>query len=113
MRLEIKKDYDQSFVKDTVMLATHMLTIKATHLFIASNSWDSIRIELDENVPAEMIKSLKPICNDIKVKLPEKSDEHILAILVELCPDKAGLLRRTYMKGGNLREVIWDVAWSD
>ena len=113
MRLEIKKEYDQSFTKDTGCLAVHMLALKATHLFIASNLWEAIRIELDDTIPEGALKSINTVCNDIKVKLPDTITDTTLRQLVDLYPGKAAALRRSYMKGESLKGVLLDDLWSD
>lgn len=106
MKLNISKIYNKEYVEDTCNLATSMLTMKSTHLFIASNLWESITIELDDCIPEGYLTCFKLVCSDIRVKTPEKVTDTTLRQLVELYPDKAGALRRVFLQGKNVREVI-------
>lgn len=106
MILEITREYDKSFSENTYKLGTYMLQMKSTHLFIASNAWEKISLELEDSIPEGYLRSLHLVCNNIKVKLPESTTEKTLHLLTELFPDKAGALRRCYMQGRDLREVL-------
>ena len=108
MVLYIAKDYDPSFNDELYTLRTSMLQLKSTHLFINSNAWDSIMIDLDDSIPEGCLCNLSLICSNIKVNLPETVTDVTLRLLCELFPTKAGALRRTYMAGGNLKEVLSD-----
>lgn len=106
MILNITKVYNTGFVEDTCNLGTSMLTMKSTHLFIASNYWESIRIELDDCIPEGYLSCFKLVAKEIKVKLPESITDITLRQLTELFPDKAGVLRRAFLQGRSIREVI-------
>lgn len=106
MVLNIAKQYHKEHIDDTYNLSTSMLSMKATHLFIASNLWDKISIELDDTIPEGYLSCFNLVCSDIKVKLPEKVTDITLRQLVELYPNKAGALRRTFLQGRNIKEVI-------
>ena len=108
MILNISKVYNKGYVENTCNLATSMLAMKATHLFIASNLWESIVIELDDCIPEGYLSCFNMVCSDIKVKTPEKITDVTLRQLVELYPNKAGALRRVFLQGRNVREVIPD-----
>jgi len=108
MILNITRTYNKSFVEDTCNLATNMLQMKATHLFIASNAWERINIELEDTIPEGYLRSLSLVSQDIKVNLPENITDKTLHLLTELYPSKAGTLRRCYMQGRDLREVLSD-----
>ncbi len=111
MKLIIAKDYNKSFTDSTCNLSTDMLRLNSTHLFIASNMWESIRIEIDGSIPRGTLRKLSTVCEDIKVSVPAHIDENILHLLTELYPSKAGVLRRTFMQGGDVKGVIRDVLW--
>lgn len=111
MKLLISKEFDKEMVDDTCKLSTSMLSVKSTHLFIASNSWDSMIIELDDSIPEGILRRLNTVCKDIKVKVPTKITDTTLRLLTELYPEKSGALRRVYMQGGNVKGVLTDVIY--
>lgn len=106
MILRITKAYDKSFTEDTVNLGIHMLQLQTTHLFIASNKWDEVYIELDDSVPENSLLHINLVTDNIKVKLPENVTAPILKQLTELFPDKAGALRRCFMTGQSMKGVL-------
>jgi hypothetical protein len=106
MKLNITKQYNKGFVEDTCNLATAMLSMKSTHLFIASNAWESVYIELDDSIPEGYLKCLHVVTKNVKVKLPESVTENTLRQLTELYPEKSGALRRTYMQKRSFTEVL-------
>lgn len=106
MILNITKVYNQGFVENTCNLATHMLAMKSTHLFIASNAWESIYLEIDDSIPEGYLKSFNLVTKNIKVKLPDNLTDKTLRLLTELYPDKAGSLRKCFMQGRDVQEVL-------
>lgn len=108
MKLNITLNYEKSFTEDQFNLATNMLTMKSTHFFIASNVWDSIYLELDDLIPEGYLANLHLVSNDIKVKLPAKITDKTLRLLTELYPDKSGTIRKNYMMGRDMSEVLGD-----
>lgn len=106
MILNIKNEYVKDFEKDTVNLATHMLQMKSTHLFIASGSWDIVYLELDDTIPESCLFGIHTTTDCIRVKLPDVITDITVNRLAELFPDKAGMLRRLYMQGKDIREVL-------
>ena len=108
MKLYISAKYDKSFNEDVYCLSTKMLQMKSTHLFIASNLWDSIVIDIDENIPEGCLCNLELICKDIKVNIPDELTDKMLHLLVELYPSKSGALRKAYMFKKSIKEVLVD-----
>lgn len=108
MKLIISKKYDKSFNENTSCLGTYMLSVTATHLYIASHSWESIELELDDSIPDNILGNMRLVCNpeNIKVILPEDITDKTVRLLIDLYPDKAGVIRRTYMSGGSIREAV-------
>lgn len=106
MKLNITRQYNKSFVEDTCNLGTSMLNSAATHLFIASNSWDEIYIELTNDVKVGMLKYIPMVCDKIKISLPEDINHTVVHLLTELYPDKAGKIRMAYMQQRDLREEL-------
>lgn len=108
MILNISKDYDKSFEKDVYKMSTSMLNIKSTHLFIASYYWDTITLELNDDMILEAAKCLPLATKSIKVKLPETITDKTVLLLTSLYPDKAGAIRKAYMFGKDVKEVLVD-----
>lgn len=74
-----------------------MLKFKATHMFIASHRWDSISIELSDNLNEEDVKYLPKASENVYCRLPSTINEKMLSLLCSVYPDKAGQLRLNYM----------------
>ena len=106
MILHIKRDYDKSFEDNNYKLSADMLNIKSTHLFIASNVWDKITVELDDCIQQDNLKCIPMACKDVKVVLPDTISAHTIQQLTELFPDKAGIIRKTFMQSGDLKGVL-------
>ena len=106
MRLLVARDYNKDMVDDECHLATHFLQLKATHLFIASYKWDYICIEIDDCIPEGYLRYLPIVCSNIQVKLPETLTEHTMALLTEVYPDKAGVIRKAYMLNQSMKGAL-------
>lgn len=106
MKLLITKNYDRSFTDDTTKLGISMLQFKTTHLFIASNKWEEVYIELDDTIPECSLIHVNLVAENIKVKLPENVSPTTIKQLSELFPDKAGALRKNFMMGLGLKGVL-------
>ena len=106
MRLEIDRQYHPGFFEDCCKLSITMLRMKSTHLFIASNSWDSVRIELEDSIPEGCLHFIGALCEDVKVDLPTQVTDITILRLAELFPKLSGKLRRTYLMKGNIKEVL-------
>lgn len=113
MKLFIVSNTSKRSERDAYFLPTHTLKVNATHLFIASYVWESIYIELDDNIPEGSLRKLNTVCNFIKVKIPSEFDSTVMGLLVELYPKKAGAIRRAFMQQRSIKEVLSNEIWSD
>lgn len=113
MKLNITQKYNKEFTEDTENLSTSMLSSMATHLFIASNFWDEVNVELNDDVEPDTIRYLASVTGDINVKLHRQFTKNDLDCLCMLYPDKAGLLRYNYMSGGNVQKVVNNIEFVD
>lgn len=83
------------------------LTDKPVHLFLASQIWESLTVELTDDIPTDVLKYLAPKCKDIHVTLTdEQVTQHGVKLLCELYPDKAGAIRKAAMLGRDLTSVV-------
>lgn len=85
------------------------MAAKLTHLTLASRTWDTLYIDLEEVIPEGPLRFLPTKCTRIRVTCPEHPTLHQLHLLTELYPDMDGTLRKTYMKGESLRGVLPEV----
>ena len=106
MKLFITREYHKEFHEDSYYLSTSFLKAKSTHFFIASNKWDLIYIEIEDSIPEGFLKSMHLVCPDIKVNIPDNVTDKTVQLLAELYPSKSGAIRRVYLSGGNLTEVL-------
>lgn len=109
MILNIAPNNEKSFDKDCYTLPNHMLQLKATHLFIASNKWDTINIQITDDVPLGSLHCLSLVCSDINISLPEVVTDKTVQLVCEALPDKAGTIRRACLQGKSLQEVLSSV----
>lgn len=91
---------------DSYVISTNYLQHKAVHLYIASQQWDGLYCELDDSIPLDCLKHVKTKVKQVTVKLPEVVTKTTMLLLTELYPDKAGSIRKQFMSGKDLREVI-------
>ena len=106
MKLNIGKDYVKELTEDVCNLSTAMLSSPAVHMFIASNSWAEIHIDVDDNIDYTLLKFFPMACRNITVSLPERCTITTVGILSSLYPDLSGKLRRAFMTGGSIEEVL-------
>ena len=106
MRLVITADYVVSSDLDVTYISAEMLLSPATHLFLASNTWDSVQVEVCKSLPVDMVQYIAPLSKDIQVQLPDVVDDHTFKVLLELFPSKAGAIRRAYMCGSPMDKVV-------
>ncbi|MCM1215088.1 MAG: hypothetical protein NC548_11275 [Lachnospiraceae bacterium] len=106
MKLVIQKDYAVSKDLDTMILSARMLLEVSVHLYISSHKWDSITIEICDDIPDDVLQYIRMQTDNKYVRLPEKLNERQLKMLVSLYPELAGKIRRAYMSGVSLREVV-------
>ena len=106
MTLQILKEYKVVSDLESVVISPTMLRLPTTHLFIASNKWDEAYIELCPEIPEGSLTNLHTVCTSLTVKLPEDCNEAVMRSLAELYPDKAGSIRKAFLTGRDLREVV-------
>lgn len=92
---------------DSMWLPYSLLTDKAVHLFIASNVWDTLTVEVSEDIPAGVLKYMILKCTEKKVILPEHAlSAKEVGLICEMFPDKAGGIRRAHMAGRSVTELL-------
>lgn len=82
------------------------LNMSSVHMFIASSKWDKVIVDVDESISPSVLKYLPVVTENVEVNLPENMTVDIVGVLASLYPKKAGLLRRAFMMGGNVEEVL-------
>lgn len=106
MRLVVQREYVKDLVDETYYITPKMLGLKSTHLFIASYKWESISIDLDDCIPSGYLRCLPLVCQNIKVRLPETITDHTVQLLSEIYPELGGKIRKQYMFGQPVEEVL-------
>ena len=106
MILNITTDYRVVSDLETAIISADMLNFSTTHMFIASNVWESCIVEISDKIPAGSLKFLPGVCTDIKVKLPENVTEHQMRLLADLFPNLSGTIRKNFMLGKHLGGVV-------
>lgn len=76
-----------------------------THMFLKAHEWESIEIELTEEIPVGNLKYLHMCSDNIIVKFDTVSG-HIVKLLCELYPEKAGAIRKAHMMKEDMHAVL-------
>lgn len=106
MKLFIMRKTDKEFHEGAYYIGTYYLKMKSTHFFIASNKWESIYLELEDEIPEGYLRSLHLVCSDIKVNLPEVLTDKTFQLLAELYPTHSGAIRKARLTGHSIKEVL-------
>lgn len=106
MILNIVKEYSVVSDLNTMIISAEMLRSPATHLFLASNSWESVTVELCKELPEDVLEYVPILSDNVRVKLPETIDDKMLKALISIFPDRRGAIRRVYMSKGDMSEVV-------
>jgi len=70
---------------------------KGTHLFIASNVWDKLHVDICDEIPEKVLRYVITKCKTIEVTTPEKLTDKHIALLCELYPHAEGQIRKAAM----------------
>lgn len=105
MTLRITREKKREFDTENYYLHPSMLNSNGTHLFIASNKWDAIIVDLCPELNPAKLHYLPSICTDIKICNSPDIEKYVDALL-ELFPNKGGQLRRCKLSGHGARDVV-------
>lgn len=106
MTLNILKDYKVVSNLEDCIISIGMLQFPSTHLFIASNKWDKVYIEVSDEIPLGSLRFINTVTQTIEVNIPDVTTETTMRILTEIYPEKSGKLRRHQMQGLPLKEAL-------
>lgn len=107
MILMITKDIAEHEIDgDVYRVSIEYLAHKGTHLYIASQQWDELICELTEDIPLETLKYVRRKVNKLNVTFDDSHSKHIMLLLTELYPEKSGAIRKQFMLGRDLHEVL-------
>lgn len=106
MKLYITKDGEPFNPELDVFFIPASRLNAAAHLFIASQKWDEIVFQDIESLDYKNLLGIPSVTNKIVVNTPAKLTENTMRILVSLFPDFAGMIRKCYMTGGFVGEVL-------
>lgn len=107
MTLRILDEFVQGIDKDSMVIKSSLLSEKGTHLFIASNKWDEIRVKLNTDMQPLWLHYFPTVCKNIKVEEVSNYSQY-LSQLVELYPELSGKLRRAILQGDNVTDILGD-----
>lgn len=106
MTLYIEPEYVVSDSLDATHISYEMLEMTATHLFLASNRWDTAVIEVSDMIPKRSLRHINAVVQKITVKLPEVVNQAVVGHLSDLYPELGGKIRKAFLSGQDLREVL-------
>lgn len=76
------------------------------HMFVASNRWDELIIQMKDTEALAGLKYLIPKFNKVTVFLFGEITVRMVQCLGELYPDKASTLRKAFMTGQDLGGIL-------
>lgn len=97
MRLIVSERADMDVSFDTVVVSPAEFNNPKCHLFIISNNFDEVVVELSDKVG---LGKLRPLMSRVKVfpKVVGEVNSHAISLLCELYPDKSAELRYTMIR---------------
>lgn len=108
MNLKIFSESDNrsEITGDDFVVSTQYLNYKGLHFYLASQHWGNLYCELDETIPEGCLKYLVKRCESVEVKLPETVTKKIMLLCIELYPDKQAQIRKQFITGKELKDVL-------
>lgn len=82
------------------------LADKKIHLFIASQSWEEVRIHMHSDLDIKYIKFIVSKADKFTIIFEGPINENHITLLCDLYPDKSGSIRRHFMLGKDIRPVL-------
>lgn len=89
-----------------VRVPPDLITNNQAHLVIASNTWDEAWVEVSESISQGCMTRLPEKCRKIYVQVPEHPSRHQMVLLCELFPELSGTIRKIFLKGESIHEVL-------
>ena len=81
-------------------ISTENILDKAIHLYVASNCWDKLSVEITDKLPTGVLDKVVTRCKEVEVmNLPLTLTQRTVELLCELYPEKSGKIRKTYLMG--------------
>ena len=77
-----------------------------THMYIASYKWSNLIVEIDENAPLNDIAIIATKCDKVSFILKCVISNDILALLCKTNIEVAGELRRAFMRGRDITNLV-------
>ncbi len=108
MRVIVSERDDMDISFDTVVISPAEFNNVRCHLFIISNGFDEVVVELTDKIT---LGKLRPLMSRVKVvpKIVGDINSHTISLLCELYPDKSAELRYTMMRNP---EKVYDIVKS-
>lgn len=108
MTIRFVKDAKPSIenFNEAMEMTPDALKHNGTHLFLRTYHWDSIEVDLTEDIPIGKLRYLHMCSDNIIVNFTEPASDHIARLLCDLYPDKSGTIRKTHMMRGDLHAVL-------
>lgn len=91
-------DSEEEVSIDTYKISLDNFANKEFHPYIASRSWETIRIEVSDNTPTNIIRQLLPL-GTVKPVLEDRENISVkqMGILREIFPDSSAALYRNFI----------------
>lgn len=94
-----------------VSIRPEYMGLNLTHLMIASQVWKGAYVEISDAIPEGSLRFLPSKCETIKVRFEGKPSMHMMHLLIDLYPKLNGTIRKLYMKGDDMHELLLEMWW--
>jgi hypothetical protein len=91
--------------KDFTICDKHLVD-RGMHLFIASQRWEELIINIHPTIDTRFILPIASKAKKVTLKFHGAVNDNILNLVCGLYPDKTGKLRRYFMLGKDISEVL-------
>jgi hypothetical protein len=91
---------------NTLSLFEGDINSKRAHLFVVSNEWYDLEIELTDTLDMTIIPIMLSRFNHVTFKLLTRMNKDILNMLCKCFPDKSGSFRKAFMLGKDVLSIL-------
>lgn len=91
------------------VIAPEHLNKNFAHAVIASQQWDTLYIDIDECIQENRLRFIPSHCSRIVVGCTEPLSRHQMVLITELYPALGGKIRKEFLRGGNVKDVLPEV----
>lgn len=105
--------YVSKQIQDGVTIHPDFVSLWLFKAAVINEEWDSLFIELSNDMPRNVLKQISGKFNHIAVQLPEDITHYTVNLLCELYPSKESNIRKSFYTGEGVENVLLRNLWRD